>query len=205
MSGGHGAAGQTPVEHLDDPIRARCDALWWSPEIGIGIAVLTNSQDHQLKDELAVSILADVLREPGAYRDRMLSLPWRAAVEDPNLSFDPPAPMATLIADAAMKASGDRASRWAGYTGLYRAPEWDVVNPEGHPDRFVVDAGVCAVTRRARCVSALVQATRQQGDRTSRERDTCNERADGMSRTQRRNRPGRSRDMTHAPSAGRVG
>jgi len=116
--------------------------LWWSPEIGIGIAVLTNSQDHQLQNELAVSILADVLREPGAYRDRMLSLPWRAAVEDPNLSFDPPAPMATLIADAAMKASGDRASRWAGYTGLYRAPEWDVVNPEGPPDRFVVDAGV---------------------------------------------------------------
>ena len=116
--------------------------LWWSPEIGIGIAVLTNSQGHRLQNELAVSILADVLREPGAYRDRMLSLPWRAPVEDPDLSFDPPAPMATLVADAAMQGSGDRGSRWAGYTGLYRAPEWDVVNPEGPPDRFVVVAGV---------------------------------------------------------------
>ena len=116
--------------------------LWWVPEVGIGIAVLTNSQDHQLQNELALSILADLLREPGGYRDRLLALPWRAPVEDPNLSFAPPAGLASLVADAAMTATGDEATRWAGYSGLYRAPEWDVLDLEGPPARFLVDAGV---------------------------------------------------------------
>jgi CubicO group peptidase (beta-lactamase class C family) len=116
--------------------------LWWVPEVGIGIAVLTNSQDHQLQNELALSILADLLREPGAYRDRLLALPWRAPVEDPNLSFEPPAGMASFVANAAMDANGDEANRWAVYAGLYRAPEWGVLAPEGPRDRFFVDAGV---------------------------------------------------------------
>jgi hypothetical protein len=116
--------------------------LWWVPEVGIGVGVLTNSQDHQLQNELALSILADLLRQPGVYRDRLLALPWRAPVEDPNLSFDPPAGMASLITNAAMDATGDEADRWAAYSGLYRAPEWGVLDPEGPPDRFFVDAGV---------------------------------------------------------------
>lgn len=116
--------------------------LWWVPEVGIGIAVLTNSQDHQLQNELAVSILADVLREPGVHRDRLLALPWRAPVEDPNLSFAPPAGMATLVAGAAGDATGDEATRWAGYSGLYRTLAWDVLELEGPPARFLVDAGV---------------------------------------------------------------
>jgi CubicO group peptidase (beta-lactamase class C family) len=116
--------------------------LWWVPEVGIGIAVLTNSDDHQLQNELATSILADLLREPGVYRDRLLALPWRAPVEDPNVSFAPPAGLASLVADAAMPARGDEATRWAGYSGLYRALGWDVLDLEGQPARFLVDAGV---------------------------------------------------------------
>ena len=81
--------------------------LWWVPEVGIGVAVLTNSDDHQLQNELATSILADLLREPGTYRDRLPALPWRAPVEDPNVSFAPPAGLASLVADAAMPARGD--------------------------------------------------------------------------------------------------
>ncbi len=50
--------------------------------------------------------------------------------------------MANLVADAAMVATGDEATRWAGYSGLYRAPAWGVLDPTGPPDRFVVDAGV---------------------------------------------------------------
>ena len=116
--------------------------LWWVPEVGIGVAVLTNSQDHQLQNELATSILADLLREPGVYRDRLLALPWRAPVEDPNVSFAPPAGLASLVADAAMPARGDEATRWAGYSGLYRTLAWDVLELEGPPARFLVDAGV---------------------------------------------------------------
>ena len=116
--------------------------LWWLPQLGIGIAVLTNSQDHQLQNELALSILADLLGEPGVYRDRLLALPSRPPAVDPNPLFEPPAGMANLVANAAMVATGDEATRWAGYSGAYRAPAWGVLDPAGPPDRFVVDAGV---------------------------------------------------------------
>lgn len=116
--------------------------LWWSPQLGVGIAILTNSQDHQLQGDLALSILADLLAEPGVYRDRLLALPSRPPAVDPNLSFEPPAEMASLVADAAMDATGDEVTRWAGYSGSYRAPEWNVLDPTGRPDRFVVDEGV---------------------------------------------------------------
>jgi CubicO group peptidase (beta-lactamase class C family) len=116
--------------------------LWWVPDVGVGIAVLTNSQDHQLQNELSVSILTDLLREPGAYRDRALAFSGRAGVEDPNVSFAPPAGLARLVADAAMPARGDEATRWARYSGLYRAVGWDVLDLEGPPARFLVDEGL---------------------------------------------------------------
>jgi CubicO group peptidase (beta-lactamase class C family) len=116
--------------------------LWWVPEVGIGVAVLTNSQDHQLQNELSVSILTDLLREPGPYNDRARAFSGRAGIEDPNVSFAPPAGLASLVADAAMPARGDEATRWAGYSGLYRTLAWDVLELEGPPARFLVDAGV---------------------------------------------------------------
>jgi CubicO group peptidase (beta-lactamase class C family) len=116
--------------------------LWWVPEVGVGIAVLTNSSDHQLQNELALAILADLLREPGVYRDRLLALPSRAPADDPDGLFGPPAGMANLIADAAMVATGDEPTRWAGYSGGYRRRVWGYLDPSGAPDRFVVDAGV---------------------------------------------------------------
>jgi CubicO group peptidase (beta-lactamase class C family) len=116
--------------------------LWWAPEVGIGVAVLTNSDDHQLQNELSVSILTDLMREPGAYRERALAFSGRAGVEDPNVSFAPPAGLASLVAGAAMPARGDEATRWAAYSGLYRTLAWDVLELEGPPARFLVDAGV---------------------------------------------------------------
>jgi hypothetical protein len=50
--------------------------------------------------------------------------------------------MASLVASTAMPSTGDEADRWAGYSVLYRAPEWGVLDPEDPPDRFVVVAGV---------------------------------------------------------------
>ena len=116
--------------------------MWWLPQLGVGIATLTNSQDHQLQNELSLSILTDLVSEAGVYQDRVLALPWRPPAQDADLSFQPPAGMARLVADAAMVPTRDRAARWAGYAGLYRMPEWDVLDPEGPPDRFVVDAGI---------------------------------------------------------------
>jgi CubicO group peptidase (beta-lactamase class C family) len=116
--------------------------LWWLPQLQIGVAILTNSQDHQLQGDLALSILGDLVTEPGVYRDRLLALPSRPPADDPDGLFEPPAGMAHLVAGAAMAATGDEATRWAACSGPYRTPAWGVLDPTGPPDRFVVDAGV---------------------------------------------------------------
>jgi CubicO group peptidase (beta-lactamase class C family) len=116
--------------------------LWWSPQLGIGIAVLTNSQDHLLQVDLALSILGDLVAEPGPYRDRLLALPDRPAVDDPSLSFEPPAVMASLVANAAMDPTGDEAVRWAACSGLYRTPAWGVISSSGPAEQFLIDDGV---------------------------------------------------------------
>ena len=115
--------------------------LWWLPQPGIGIAILTNSQDHELQQDLALSILADLLTEPGVYRDRLLALPSQTPVVDPS-QFDPPTGLADLVADAAMVPTGDEDVRWAAYSGSYRAPVWDLLELVGPPDRFFIESGV---------------------------------------------------------------
>jgi hypothetical protein len=103
---------------------------------------VTNSQDHHLQNTLSLSILADLLSEPGVYRNRLLALPWRSPVADANTFFEPPAGMADLVAEAGMVATRDEGSRWSAYSGLYRMPAWGYLDLRGPPDRFVVDAGV---------------------------------------------------------------
>lgn len=115
--------------------------LWWSPPLGIGIAVLTNSQDHQLQGDLALSILGDLAAEPGPYRDRLRALPDRPGVTDPDTSYRAPARIADLIAKAAMAPTGNEAGRWADRVGQYALPAWGVIDPTS-PDQFVVDGGV---------------------------------------------------------------
>ena len=116
--------------------------MWWLPELGIGAAILTNSQDQELQNTLSLSILADLLSEPGVYRDRLLALPWRPPVADANTFFEPPTRMANLVASAAMIPTGDEVFRWAAYSGLYRTPAWGYLGLGNPPDRFVVAAGV---------------------------------------------------------------
>jgi CubicO group peptidase (beta-lactamase class C family) len=106
--------------------------LFWLPQLQIGIAILTNSQDHQLQTDLALSILDDLLTEPGVYRDRLLALPTRPPVVDPNSSYEPPPGMANLVARVAMDPMGDEDTRWAAYSGRYREPEWGVLDPTVH-------------------------------------------------------------------------
>jgi CubicO group peptidase (beta-lactamase class C family) len=115
--------------------------LWWAPQLGVGVAVLTNSQDHDLQVDLAVSILGDLVTEPGRYHDRLLALPYHPPVMAAYGSLDLPPDMPALVARAAMTPDGHEATRWAAYTGAYRLPAWGVVSPVGTPDRFSVEDG----------------------------------------------------------------
>jgi CubicO group peptidase (beta-lactamase class C family) len=116
--------------------------LWWAPQLGVGVAVLTNSDDHQLQTNLALSILTDLVGDSGGYQDRLLTLPSRSGASDPDGLFVPPAGLANLVANTAMPQTGDRATRWAAYSGTYRRPVWGYLDPTASPDRFIVDAGV---------------------------------------------------------------
>jgi hypothetical protein len=116
--------------------------LWWSPPLGIGVAVLTNSADHHLHVELALSILGDLAHEPGSvYLDRLLALPSRSAA-DSDAAYQLPADLAELVAGAGMAPLGDESARWAPYVGIYRTPDMGLLDPTRSPQRFLVEAGV---------------------------------------------------------------
>jgi CubicO group peptidase (beta-lactamase class C family) len=115
--------------------------LWWAPQLGLGVAVLTSSDDHDLQVTLALSILGDLVTVPGVYRDRLVGLPARPPVVEPPWLRLPP-DMSGLVAGAAMPPAPGRADRWAGYVGAYRAPDWGVLDPVGPPERFLVEDGV---------------------------------------------------------------
>ena len=116
-------------------------ALWWAPQLEIGIAILTNTQDNELAIELPLSILGDLVAGP-PYRDRLLALPARPPVDDPNLSFRPPTDMTALVASAAMPPTGDEATRWAAHAGSFGAPKWGAIDPTKPAGRFFVDHGI---------------------------------------------------------------
>jgi hypothetical protein len=114
--------------------------LWWSPPLGIGVAVLTNDEDNQLQPDLPLSILTDLVTEPGRYHDRLNALPLRPGATDPNPRFVPPTDMADLVASVAMAPTADQATRWSSWEGTYGAPAWGVTPPTDAA-RFLVDGG----------------------------------------------------------------
>ena len=117
--------------------------LYWFPPLHLGIAVLTSSADHDLHDELARSILSDLIRRPGSvYQARLDALPAQSPVVEPNWEFGPPGDLTQRIAGLAMKPSGDEAARWAGYSAnIYAIRVWGVIDPLAPPDRFYVESG----------------------------------------------------------------
>jgi len=116
--------------------------LWSSPPIGIGVAVLTNSADHKLQGQLALSILNDLAHEPGSvYLDRLSELPSRPAADSEEAYLLPP-DLAGLIERAGMAPRGDETALWARYVGLYRTPDMGLIDPTRSPQRFLVAAGV---------------------------------------------------------------
>jgi CubicO group peptidase (beta-lactamase class C family) len=117
--------------------------LWWLPQLQLGIAVLTNSSEHDLQGTLALGILQDLVTEPGSiYQERMLDLPTQSDVVEPDSKFVPPADLADRVAAVALPASSGQAARWAGYPELYRTGQPGAMNPAFPPSRFYVEAGV---------------------------------------------------------------
>ena len=80
--------------------------LWWLPQLQLGIAVLTNSSEHDLQGSLALQILADLVTRPDSpYHDRLLALPTQSDVVEPDSHFVPPPDLAQRIAALALPAT----------------------------------------------------------------------------------------------------
>ena len=117
--------------------------LWWVPTLQLGIAILTNSQDHDLQVNLPLSILADLVDAPGStYQARLLAQPVQGDVTDLSNFYQAPAGLTERIAAVAMPASADQADRWARYAGGYGHATWGVISPFDSAGRFLVEGGV---------------------------------------------------------------
>ncbi|HEU4426517.1 MAG TPA: serine hydrolase domain-containing protein, partial [Pilimelia sp.] len=117
--------------------------LWWLPQLQLGIAVLTNSSDHDLQGALALGILRDLVTDVDSrYHDRMLALPTQSDVVEPDGRFVAPPDLADRIAAVAMPASSQQSARWAGYPELYRTGQFGAMDPASPPSRFHVESGV---------------------------------------------------------------
>jgi CubicO group peptidase (beta-lactamase class C family) len=116
--------------------------LWWVPKIQLGIAVLTNSSEHQLQGDLAVSILHDLVDTGSTYRQRLAALPVQSNVIDLDTSYQAAPGLDGSIAAAAMPASADQPRRWATYEGKFQIALMGIVSPTRPVSQFVVAGGV---------------------------------------------------------------
>lgn len=116
--------------------------LWWLPQLQLGIAVLTNSSEHDLQGTLALQILSDLVTpRESPYHQRMLALPTQSDVVEPDSHFVPPPDLARQIDAAAIHASPDANARWNRYPQLYRTGQPGSMNPSAPPSRFGVQGG----------------------------------------------------------------
>ena len=117
--------------------------LRWLPQLHLGVAVLTNSEDHSLQGSLAREILYALVTDPDTvYHDRMLAAPTQPEVAQPDNQFLPPADLAARIAAVAQPAPRQQSARWAGYAEYYRAGQPGAMDPTDPASRFHVEAGV---------------------------------------------------------------
>jgi CubicO group peptidase (beta-lactamase class C family) len=117
--------------------------LFWIPQLQLGIALLTNSDTHDLQVALAGGILRDLVTEVDSqfYR-RMLAAPFQIDAVDPDGKFVAPADLRDRIGAVAMPSSSRQSARWSRYTGYYRIGQPGAMSPNLPPSRFYVDSGV---------------------------------------------------------------
>ena len=117
--------------------------LFWLPQLQLGIALLTNSDDHTLQVRLALGILYDLVTElDSVYHERMRAAPSQSEVAQPDGRFAPPPRLVDRIAAVAMPASAEQSARWAVYPEWYRTGQLGAMDPSDPPSRFHVDSGV---------------------------------------------------------------
>jgi CubicO group peptidase (beta-lactamase class C family) len=117
--------------------------LWWAPSLKLGVAILTNSSEHKLQNDLAISIMRDLVDASGSvFAQRLAGLPAQSDVVDIDTGYQAPADMSELLAATAMPATTDQDARWATYAGAYKIASMGVVSPTAYADRFFVEGGV---------------------------------------------------------------
>ncbi|MFL6099400.1 MAG: serine hydrolase domain-containing protein [Actinomycetales bacterium] len=117
--------------------------LWWLPQLQLGIAVLTNSSNHDLQGSLALGILGDLVADPDSrYHDRMLGLPTQSDVVEPDGRFVPPTDLADRIEALALPATREQAKRWSGYAEYYRTGREGAMDPAVPASWFHVESAV---------------------------------------------------------------
>ena len=117
--------------------------LWWLPQLQLGIAVLTNSAEHDLQGSLALQVLDDLATHPDSpYHDRLLALPLQSDVVEPDGHFVPPPDLGQRIAALALPATSEAPARWSHFPELYRTGKPGAMIPDMPPSRFHVEAGV---------------------------------------------------------------
>jgi Beta-lactamase len=117
--------------------------LWWLPQLQLGVAVLTNSDNHDLQGALALGILRDLVTRPDSrYHQRLLALPTQSDVVEPPGDFLAPPDLADRIATLALPPSSQASARWAGYPQWYRTGQPGAMDPTKPPSRFLVESSV---------------------------------------------------------------
>ena len=114
------------------------------PSSESAVAILTNSQDHQLQNDVSrCRSWRTCLSEPGVYQDRLLALPWRPPVAGrehllraPGRAADPRRDMLRWPRREMRPPAGQPPS------ASTESAAWGYLDLSGRPDRFLVDAGV---------------------------------------------------------------
>jgi CubicO group peptidase (beta-lactamase class C family) len=116
--------------------------MYWVPDLQLGVVVLTNADDHDLQSTIALGLLHDLVTEPrSVYHDRLLALPAREDVPEPDGRFVAPPLLPALVDDLAVPYSRQQAERWAAYPEYYRAGRRGAMDPTDPPSRFYVQYG----------------------------------------------------------------
>ena len=110
--------------------------LWWVPDLQLGIAVLTNSADHDLQLNLAIAILDDLVHAPGPYFERLRELTPSSATEPESTGWQD-----DLAAEIRSLAAPSDPASWPNYVGQYKTPDWDVIVIDSPPSRVYEDNG----------------------------------------------------------------